>query len=673
MSTKVKVKTDNTELFERAPVPKAVIALVVPTIISQIITVIYNMADTYFIGQMNNPAQVAAATLSMPIFMMLTGFANLFGIGGASFISRCLGIGDKNKAKKCASFSIWGSIIVALVYGLSLYMVRPVMLPALGADTSTYKYCSDYILWTITIGGIPTVLSACLSHLVRAEGYSKEASIGIALGGVMNIALDPVFIFFFNFGVAGAAMATMLSNLISTIYFVRLILKNKEHTVIKFAPKYFTVQYGIPKEVLLVGFPSFIMMFMGTVSNLCLNKVVVSYSNESIAGMGIAKKIDLLAFAVATGMTQGILPLVAYNYGSKNYTRMKAAIKTAFIYGFVLSVVSTVFLFVCAVPVVRVFINNADTVSYGQYFLKAICITTPAVVVAMMIITIFQATGKKTRPLILSLLRKGVLDIPFMYLMNGLAGANGVPWATPIADMLTMFISVGLFVPYWKHIGRLTDQYKAEDTISTEKTPVELTNALTNKIITIGRSYGSGGRTVGKMVAEKLGISYYDSELLEQAAMKSGLSKQFFESRDEKISGANMLYGYAGFVSDQYSRIEKMANKAQREIIEEVASKGACVIVGRRADQILKGNDQLLRVFITAPMESRVERVMERENMSAQESQEKIRKVDKERSEYYNVFSESHWGDANNYDLCLDTSKIGIEKTVDLIVQLVKN
>ena len=448
------MKTNNTHLFEKAPVSKAIIALIVPTIISQIITVVYNMADTYFIGQMNNPAQVAAATLAMPVFMMLTGFANLFRIGGASLISRCLGIGDRDKAKKCATFSIWGSIGVALIYGVGLYLLCPVMLPLLGTDSATYDFCADYVLWTITIGGIPTVLSACLSHLVRAQGYSKSASIGVALGGVMNIILDPIFIFALDLGVEGAAIATMLSNLISTIYFIVLICLNKNTMVIRLSPVGFTLKHSIPKEILLVGFPGFIMMLMGTVSNLCLNKMVVSYSNEAIAGMGIAKKIDMLAFAVSTGMTQGILPLIAYNYGAKNYSRMKSVIKTSFVYATIISVVSTVFLFVCAVPVVKFFIDNAQTVSYGQYFLKAICITTPAVVIAMMIITVFQATGKKTRPLVLSLLRKGVLDIPFMYIMNWVAASQGIPWATPIADVLTMAASVVMFIPYWKSISK---------------------------------------------------------------------------------------------------------------------------------------------------------------------------------------------------------------------------
>lgn len=446
------MKADNTELFEQIPVPRAVITLVIPTIISQIITVIYNMADTFFIGQMNDSNQVAAATLAMPPFVMLTGIANLFGIGGASLISRSLGLGDREKAKKCAAFSIWTAAAVALVYGLSLYLLRPVIFPVLGTDADTYGYCSDYFLWTIAVGGVPTVLNACLAHLVRAEGYSKEASLGVALGGILNIILDPVFIFPLKLGVTGAAMATMLSNAFATVYFILLLHKNREQTVIKFSPRNYSLGGGIPREILLVGFPSFVIMLMGTFSNLVLNKMVVSYSNQAIAGMGIAKKIDMLAFAISNGMTQGVLPLIGYNYAAKNYSRMRSAIKTAFCCSVALASVGAVLLFTCAVPVVRFFINDADTVSYGQHFLKIICITCPAISVTMMILSIFQATGQKVKPMILSLLRKGGLDVPFMFIMNAFAGADGIPWATPIADCLAMTAALVLFIPYWRRI-----------------------------------------------------------------------------------------------------------------------------------------------------------------------------------------------------------------------------
>jgi putative MATE family efflux protein len=455
------MKTDNTALFEKVPVSKAVITLVIPTIISQIITVIYNMADTFFIGQMNDPNQVAAATLAMPPFVMLTGIANLFGIGGASLIARSLGTGDREKAKKCASFSIWSAAVLALIYGLILYWSRPTLFPLLGTDKYTYDYCSDYFLWTITIGGVPTVLNACLAHLVRAEGYSKEASVGLALGGIMNIILDPILIFTLGLGVKGAAIATMLSNVIAVIYFICLLRKNEDVTVINFSLKKYTVSGGIPKEVLLVGIPSFIMLLMGTFSNLVLNKMVVSYSNQAIAGMGIAKKIDILAFAIANGMTQGVLPLIGYNFASKNYKRMRDVIKTSFLYTLTVSIAGTLLLFFGAVPLVRFFIDDAETVAYGQYFLKVIAITCAAISVTMMIITIFQATGKKLQPTILSLVRKGGFDIPLMFIMNSAMGSQGIPWATPISDALAMLLALLLFIPYWIKLRNMMKELEA--------------------------------------------------------------------------------------------------------------------------------------------------------------------------------------------------------------------
>lgn len=445
------MKTDNTELFERMPVPRAVIALVIPTVISQIITVVYNMADTFFIGQMNDSNQVAAATLAMPLFLLLNAIANLFGIGGASLIARSLGEGEREKAKKCAAFSIWTSAAVALVYGVSIYLLRSVLLPLLGTDADTYGFCSDYLLWTTVIGGIPTVWNISLSHLVRSEGYSKEASFGVALGGVMNILLDPVFIFLLRLGVAGAATATMLSNAIATVYFLALLYRRRNTTVIGFSPRNYTAKQHIAKEILLVGFPSFMMMLMGTVSNLLLNKIVVSYSNQSIAGMGIAKKIDTLAFAISNGMTQGVLPLIAYNYASKNHARMRASIKTAFLYSVTFALFGMAVLFIGAVPVLRFFIDDAETVAYGQHFLKIICLQCPAISITMMTTTIFQATGQKTRPMILSLLQKG-MEVPFLFLMNAVAGAKGIPWATLIAAFLVMSIALTVFAPYWKRV-----------------------------------------------------------------------------------------------------------------------------------------------------------------------------------------------------------------------------
>ncbi len=451
------MKASNEELFERAPISRAVISLVIPTIISQIITVIYNMADTFFIGQLGDPNQVAAATLAMPPFVMLTGFANLFGIGGASLISRSLGVGDRERAKRCATFAIAGASVSALIYGLLLFAFAPTLLPILGTDESTYGYCLEYIVWTITVGAVPTVLNAALAHLVRSEGHATQASIGMALGGVLNIALDPLFIFTFNLGVKGAAIATMLSNVAALVYFAVLIYRNRKSTVIIPSAKHINPK-GVWSEIITVGFPSFVLLLMGTASNIVLNKLVSGYSNECVAGMGIAKKIDTLAFAIANGMSQGVLPLIGYNYAAKNYDRMNKAIRTSFIYNIAVAVVGSVLLFALAVPVLRFFIDDAATVEYGQHFLRVICVTCPAISITMMIIAIFQATGRRTRPMILSFIRKGGLDIPLVFLVNHYFGVWGIPFTTPICDLIAMAVAIALFIPYARRIGKTDTQ-----------------------------------------------------------------------------------------------------------------------------------------------------------------------------------------------------------------------
>lgn len=448
------MKASKTELFEKTPVTRAVLALVVPTVISQIITVIYNMADTFFVGQVGDPNQVAAASLSLPLFLVTTDLANLFGIGGASLISRSLGHGDTEKARKTSAFCIWTSAAVALFYGLAIFVLRRAVLPAVGTDDFTYGFCSSYLFWTLTVGAVPTVLNAALAHLVRAEGYSGRASFGVALGGGLNIVLDPIFIFGFHLEITGAAVATMLSNLIATLYFVGLILIRREKFHVTLNPKYYSVSGGIPKEVLLVGLPSSIMNVMGIISNITLNKLLVNYSNAAVAGIGIAKKIDMLAFAIANGLSQGVIPLIGYNYSSKNTARMRSAIKVTLILSLMVTTVGAVLLFTCANPLVRAFIDDPETVRYGSMFQRIICITGPFTAITTVIISIFQSVGQKGKPLVLSMLRKGGLDVPFMFLLDYLGGANAIAWATPIADCGAMLVGILLFMPLWRKMGK---------------------------------------------------------------------------------------------------------------------------------------------------------------------------------------------------------------------------
>lgn len=435
------------------PVRKALLKLIIPTVISQIITVIYNMADTFFIGQLNDPNQVAAVTLTLPLFMFLTALSNLFGVGGSAVISRCLGSGNKERAKHCAAFCFWGAAALALCYGILLYSVRGIFLPFLGTDADTYDYTCRYIFWIITIGAVPTVLNATLANLIRSEGYSKQASFGVAMGGVLNIGLDPLFIFAFKMDVAGAAIATMLSNLAATVYFLLFLRKIRAQTAITPAPGLFRMNDKILSEVFLSGLPSFIMTVMGTISNATLNYLASTYANTAVAGLGIAKKIDSLAFMIAQGMTQGAISLIAYNYASGNRQRMNAAIKNALGITLGVALVILVTLFFGAKVITARFIDDAETVRYGERFLRINCLSAPTTALNYMIITVFQATKEKTKPLILSFLRKGTLDIPIMLGMNAMVGVTGILWATPIADTIALVIGLFMFVPYYKKIG----------------------------------------------------------------------------------------------------------------------------------------------------------------------------------------------------------------------------
>ncbi len=445
---------DKSLLFAETPVRKAVLTLAVPTVISQLITVVYNMADTFFIGQLNDPMQVAAATIAMPCFMFLTAFANLFGLGGSSLISRCLGSDNKEKARCTAAFCIWMGIAVSFLYGIGILLLEPVLFPILGAKTETWAYLKDYVFWTIGVGAVPTVMNAEFAHLIRSEGYSRQAGFGVALGGILNIALDPLFIFVFRLNIAGAAIATMLSNLIAMLYFIGFLLHIRKKSVITLDLKNYSVKQKIPLEVMTVGLPGFVMTMMSTISNTALNHIVAGYSTTAIAGMGIAKKIDLLAYAIAQGMTQGTLPLIGYNYSSGNHKRMKSSIRTAFAYSLIVAVCGMVLLYFFAAPISGSFISDAETVGYGQKFLKIICLACPTTAVNFMCITVFQAIGKKIQPLFLSLLRKGSLDIVFMLLLNKTMGISGIAWATPFADWIAFVISVALIIPSLKQLSK---------------------------------------------------------------------------------------------------------------------------------------------------------------------------------------------------------------------------
>jgi putative MATE family efflux protein len=431
-------------LFERTAIPKAVAILSVPTVISQLITVIYNLADTYFVGEMNDPYQLSAINVCLPLMLMFTALANLFGIGGSGALSRALGRGDTDTARRISSFAVYGGIAVSLAYSAIVLAFSEPILYAMGADGYTFSYAYDYMIYVIVIGGVFTAMNPLLAHLVRSEGRSLASGFGMSLGAVINIILDPIMITSLGLGIVGAAVATLIGNACACLFFVACIISSRKRTVISLVPMKISLKAAI--DVLLTGLPNFFLSMLSSVSNTATNNLIVAYDTVALAGVGIAKKINLTAFAVTQGISQGVLPLIGYNYAQGNKKRMNGAILFA---GAVTGVISLVLMTVALTAsgsVVSLFIKDASTVEYGSNFLRIICLAMPTSAFIFLSITYFQATGRKTFPLILSFLRKGTLDIIFMLTLNSAFGMYGVLWATPAAEVTASVVTAVMLV-----------------------------------------------------------------------------------------------------------------------------------------------------------------------------------------------------------------------------------
>ena len=430
------------------PVPKALATLAIPTIISQLITMIYNLADTFFIGMANNPSQTAASSLAFTLVFMMNCLSNLFGVGGGSLISRLLGERRDKDAASVASFSFYGSFAISLLYSLIVLVTMDPLLRLLGATDGSIGYARDYALWVIVIGSIPATLGMTMSHLLRSEGYAKHASIGLGVGGIINIALDPIFMFLIlepGNEVKGAAIATMISNVIVLVYFIAVYFYIRNKTVISLSPKIMIPRAHFIKSVFAVGLPAALGSFLACLSNIVINNLTAGYSDVygdvPVAAVGIAKKIDMLPMNVGMGLCQGMMPLVAYNYSSGNYKRMKSFATAARTVGMGFAAFCIVVFEIFASPIVSVFNGHAETVAMGTDFLRILCLAVPFMIFNVQISFTFQAMGMGKQSLILSSLRQGIVNIPLLFVMNAIFGLYGIVWTQIISDIITTVIS----------------------------------------------------------------------------------------------------------------------------------------------------------------------------------------------------------------------------------------
>ncbi len=433
------------QVFESMPVRRAVFTLAAPTVISQLIILIYNLADTWFIGQTGDPLQVAAVTVSYPVFMLLSAFANLFGIGGGSLISRLLGRGKNEEAGKVGTFALWASGTVVLFYSLTVWIFGEGLLGVLGSSGQTLDFAREYLFWTVVIGGLPAVLNMVLANIIRAQGKAKIASIGMSVGGILNIVMDPIFIFAFRMNVAGAALATCLSNACSLLYLLQYVVRNNRDSAVRLALLPQKTAAANIQDILSIGTPAALQILLASVSNSVMIRLMNGYADSAISGLGIAQKIEIIPFQVVQGISSGVLPLIAYNFASGNWRRMNEAISFSIRLGWILSSAFFLLIELAAPLLVRFFIADPDTIRYGAAFTRLRCVALPFINIEFMLIAVFQGIGGAKQALVLSFFRKGVIDLPLILLADFLWPMYGLMLVQPFMEFSGSMIALGMY------------------------------------------------------------------------------------------------------------------------------------------------------------------------------------------------------------------------------------
>lgn len=429
-------------LFESMPVAHAVAQMALPAIFSQIIILIYNMADTFYLGQVNNPYMVAGASLILPVFNISASLSGLAGVGGGALISRLLGENREDEAKKASSFSMLLGMSGALLFSLLMLLMMNPLLHLLGASENTLHYARQYALCVIVLGSVPTVLSNVMANLLRSTGESRRAGFGIAMGGCINILMDPLFMFVLlpdGYEVLGVGAATLLSNCIACGYFLVIILKNKKSSVIRFG-------LSMPEKksmlsVFSVGIPSAVATLLFDIDYIVLDKLMAGYGDIALASIGIVLKAERLPLNVGIGLCQGMMPIVAYNYASGNRKRMQDTIRFSLQAGLIVGALSIAMYELLAPSIMSLFIRDAQTMRLGSDFLRIRCLATPLMFSSFFTVYVFQGLGRGRISLFLGVMRWLAFNIPMLFILNALMGMYGLVWSQLISDILTVTLS----------------------------------------------------------------------------------------------------------------------------------------------------------------------------------------------------------------------------------------
>ena len=639
----------------------------IPCIISMLVNSLYNIVDQIFIGWGVGYLGNGATNVVFPISIVCLAFALMFGDGASSFLSLKLGQKRKEEAAKGVANGVLLSAILSIVLCIIGLVFLPNLIQIFGCTDNLREYALKYG-YIIAIGLPFMMIGTVLNSIIRADGSPKYAMTSMLTGAILNIILDPIFIFALHMGVEGAAIATVISQIITFILNVSYMKKFKSIEVHKDNLK---LEGSVIKKVVSLGISSFITQMNLVIIMAVSNNLLGKYGAESEYGseipitvLGIVMKINQILMSIVIGIAAGAQPIIGYNYGAGQFDRVKKTLKTVLGCSVVISTIAFILFQTIPDKLISIFGNGDEKymdfacLAFRTFLLLCICngVQIPSSI-------FFQAIGKSSISAVLSLSRQIILSIPAMIILSSIYGVVGVLYAGPVADGIA-FLLVLVFLT--REIKQMKQQKTVVNNVAPKQEKQESTTAQP-VVITIAREFGSGGRIIGKKIADQLGIPLYDKELIAEVAQDSGLSEEYIEKHEQKRGIlANLNSGYYAGLNNADDLFLK-----ETETIKKVAQK-SCVIIGRCANFILQDQAHVIRVFVQGSLPNRIKRATEVYGLKKDTAEKEICKIDKLRANHCKHYTDGAWSDSNYYDICINSDALGLEKTADLICEMAK-
>ena len=643
---------------------KLLISFAIPCVISMLINSVYNIVDQIFIGKGVGTLGNAATNVIFPLVIIFNAVAGLIGNGAAANLSLKLGEGKKEEGGKIVGNAVTVSIIFSIILSVIAYFFLPKLVYMFGCTENVYQYAVDY--GKIIILGAPfMIIYSALSQLIRADGSPKYSMVLLVVGAILNIILDPIFIFTFNMGVKGGAIATVIGQIVS---FVMAILYLKKVKSVKLEKESFKVDKSITRTLGL-GLSSFITQSTVLALFVFMNNMMTKYgaltkygADIPLSVYGVISKINSLYISTILGISIGAQPIIGLNYGAGNYERVKETLRKVLTINLVVGLIFNIIFYLFPKEIVSIFITNSDP-NYKLFLEFAVIICHSFLLVMglnfleMTTSITVQSLGNVKKATMVSFIRQIILFIPIacfmaIYLHKGIYGVLN---AGPIADAITFFIALVIFYSEYRKLSIKEKTTNLED--------IKVNNTYKGKkiVITISREYGSGGHYVGELLAKRMGINFYDKNLINLISKKSGLSKEYVEENSQKLASFK-------YIDNNDDRIFI----AEEKVIKDLAKKEPCVIVGRCADYILKDNKDTIKVFLYSSSQDKVKRAVKYYNLEEDKALKEINKINSERAKHYKYYTNRDWYDFANYDIALNVDYLGVEKTAELLEQVIR-